>query len=356
MNNLITNERIGENVFSVSMKPSALLPILEYDEKNITSLTLDGIKFDATARFIKSLIDQLHIPSGVFGFFPPEEVMKRALDIAPSNLALRITMDMSNKMLQGVVKDDGHPLPIAYIEESLRGDPRLKELQLWGGDLVAMLDMKEEWEIPNDSVYSVAVRCRVPLDGIEPPDMTLASIRQICSNGAVAESPLYRTKLVIKDNSGEHFRRLVASFSNPVCIEMLHGRVSTAAETLASVRELLAFEGFICKALPNPENQMKIRARLYEIAGNPCGRYGVADLTTIGEKKRQLLPVDCTVSDLVNIASELTTHYPEYLSRADLLFSFMGGAFSKGFDLEEIYPTAKGSADYYLKDLRLMVA
>ena len=47
---------------------------------------------------------------------------------------------------------------------------------------------------------------------------------------AEAEAPVFRTKMEIKDNSGEHFRRLLASFSNPSGVEMLQARMSAAAE------------------------------------------------------------------------------------------------------------------------------
>jgi hypothetical protein len=216
------------------------------------------------------------------------------------------------------------------------------------GVLSALLDLDDPWDVPNDSTYHVRVRCRVPVDGVGMPDMSLATWRQVCSNGAVAEAPLFRTKMEIKDNSGEHFRRLLASFSNPSGVETLQERMCTAAGTKASVAEVVLLEGLIRRSVANTRNQMLLRERLDEISGNPCVRYGVTDLANIGQKKRPLLPVGCSVADLLNFASELTTHHADLLKPDSTLHSFAGTLLSKGFDLEDLYPNARRTSAFYL--------
>ena len=193
------------------------------------------------------------------------------------------------------------------------------------------------------------VRCRVPVDGVGMPDMSLATWRQVCSNGAVAETSLFRTKMEIKDNSGEHFRRLLTSFSNPSGVEMLQSKMCTAAGTKASVGEVVLLEGLIRRSVANTRNQMLLRERLYELAENPCVRYGVTDLSNIGIKKRALLPVGCSVADLLNFASELSTHHSELLKPEATLQTFAGTVLSKGFDLEDLYPNARRTSDFYLR-------
>ena len=132
---------------------------------------------------------------------------------------------------------------------------------------------------------------------------------------------------------------------------MLQSRMSEAAGTKASVGEVMLLEGMIKRSVANTRNQMLLRERLDEMAGNPCVRYGVTDLANIGQKKRPLLPVGCSVADLLNFASELTTHHAELLKPDSTLHSFSGTLLSKGFDLEGLYPHTARTSSFYLNGI-----
>ena len=324
-----------------------MVEVLECDDEKIKGLSIGQTTYKLSDRFYKTLAAELGIPFGVFGFFTPLEVMTRAAEKEP-DLALRVTVDTERNQALGLTQDKGLPMPVKFIEGVLHEDRRLQEVEYGNGMLSAMLDLDDPWDVPNDSTYHVRVRCRVPVDGVGMPDMSLATWRQICSNGAVAEAPLFRTKMEIKDNSGEHFRRLLASFSNPAGVEMLQERMCTAAGTKASVGEVVLLDGLIRRSVANTRNQMLLRERLNEIADNPCVRYGVTDLTNIGQKKRPLLPVGCSVADLLNFASELASHHAELLKPESTLHSFAGTVLSKDFDLEDLYPNAVRTSNFYL--------
>ena len=341
------NSRIGERFEPIAITPRQMVEALDSDEEKIKGLVLGQTTYKLSDRFYKTLAGELGIPFGVFGFFTPLEVMTRAAEKEP-DMPLRVTVDTARDQALGLTRDKGLPMPVKFIEGVLHEDRRLQEVEYGNGMLSAMLDLDDPWNVPNDSTYHVRVRCRVPVDGVGMPDMSLATWRQVCSNGAVAEAPLFRTKMEIKDNSGEHFRRLLASFSNPSGIEMLQERMCTAAGTKASVGEVVLLEGLIRRSVANTRNQMLLRERLNEIAENPCVRYGVTDLTNIGQKKRPLLPVGCSVADLLNFASELATHHSDLLKPESTLHSFAGTLLSKDFDLEDLYPNAVRTSRFYL--------
>ena len=344
---LSLDTRIGDHFEPVPITPRQMVDALDCDETKIKGLVIDQTTFKLSDRFFKTLAAELEIPYGVFGFFTPLEVMTRAAEKDP-DLPLRVTVDTAQGEALGLTPAKGVPMPVKYIEDVLHEDSRLKEVEYGTGVLSATLDLDDPWNIPNDSTYHVRVRCRVPEDGVAMPDMSLATWRQVCSNGAVAEAPLFRTKMEIKDNSGEHFRRLLASFSNPSGVELLQERMCTAAGTKASVAEVLLLDGLIRRSVANTRNQMLLRERLNEIADNPCIRYGVTDLANIGEKKRPLLPVGCSVSDLLSFASELATHHTDLLKPESTLHSFAGTVLAKGFDLEDLYPNTRRTSDFYL--------
>ena len=343
-------ERICNRFEPVPITPRQMVEALDCDETKIKSLVIDNSAYKLSDRFYKTLAGELGIPYGVFGFFTPLEVMERAAAKVP-DLQLRVTVDTEGQQALGLTQNKGLPMPINYIENVLHNDKRLTDVEYGDGVLSAMLDLDDPWDVPNDSTYGMRVRCRVPVDGVGMPDMSLATWRQVCSNGAVAETSLFRTKMEIKDNSGEHFRRLLASFSNPSGVEMLQERMCNAAETKASVGEVVLLEGLIRRSVANARNQMLLRERLNDVADNPCVRYGVTDLANIGQKKRPLLPVGCSVADLLNFASELGTHHSDLLKSDSTLQSFSGTLLSKGFDLEGLYPHTARTSSFYLNGI-----
>lgn len=345
------NERIAERFETVATTPVQMVEALQSDHDTIKGLSYGGVTYKPTERFYKSLASELKIPFGVFGFFTPLEVMTRAAEKEPL-LPLRLTVDTGDSKLLGLTENKGIPMPVRYIENVLHNDSRLQQIEYGDGVMSATLDLDEQWNVPHDGAYHVHVRCRVPVDGVGMPDMNLATWRQVCSNGAVAEAPLFRTKMEIKDNSGDHFRRLLASFSNPSGVEQLQQRMCDAAETKASVGELVLLEGMIRRSVANARNQTLLRERLYEIAEDPCVRYGVTDLSNIGEKKRALLPVGCSVADLLNFASELTTHHHDILKEPAPVSAFSGTVLSRGFDLSDLYPSTRSTSDFYLNHIR----
>ena len=343
-------ERICNRFEPVPITSRQMVEALDCDETKIKSLVIDNFAYRLSDRFYKTLAAELGIPYGVFGFFTPLEVMERAAAKVP-DLQLRVTVDTEGRQALGLTQNKGLPMPINYIENVLHNDKRLTDVEYGDGVLSAMLDLDDPWDVPNDSTYGMRVRCRVPVDGVGMPDMSLATWRQVCSNGAVAETSLFRTKMEIKDNSGEHFRRLLASFSNPSGVEMLQERMCNAAETKASVGEVVLLEGLIRRSVANARNQMLLRERLNDVADNPCVRYGVTDLANIGQKKRPLLPVGCSVADLLNFASELGTHHSDLLKSDSTLQSFSGTLLSKGFDLEGLYPHTARTSSFYLNGI-----
>ena len=178
-------------------------------------------------------------------------------------------------------------------------------------------------------------------------------MRLACTNGAVAEAAEFRTKMEVKDNSGAHFQRLLQSFSNPQGVEMLHDRLLAAIDTKASVAEVYAVDDYLRKQVRNAEDAMLLRERLQDVAGQPCVRYGVTDIATIGAKRRPLLPVDCSVADVINFVTELKTHHASVMKNPDSADMLIGRFYTSNFDLEEMYVNAQPTPAFALRGMQL---
>ncbi len=341
------SENYGERFETIDISPRILVDSLDADNGSLRGIIIDGERYALSPRFLKGLAARMKVPYAVFNLFTPLEVIHRTAERQP-DLPLRVTLDRGKKTALGLVEAKGNALPVGQVASILRQDSRLQKIDYENGILEATLDMGEAWEIMGDSEYKVQLSCQIPVDGMGQQEINLATFRQICSNGAVAEESSFRTKMEIKDNSGLHFSKLLKSFNNRNGMEMLHKRLLDANSTKASVGELLELDGLIRRVVSDRHSQMLIREQLLTLGDNPCARYGVTDLTNIGEKRRSLLPVGCSVADLLNFSSELGTHHRHLLKEVAPLHAFYGRKLAKGFDLEDMYKNSVSARDYHL--------
>lgn len=341
-----------ERFETVRITPQRVADAVVEENGRFSGIMFEGERYKPSSRFLKGLAQRMKVSLSVFELFSPLEVVRRAAERAP-DLPLRVTFDRECHEALGLIEDKGVPIPAGNIEIVMKEDRRLQSFDYRDGMIAGRFDLGEAWDIPGDSKYGVHVCTRVPVDGMGMPEATLATWRQVCSNGAVAESPLFRTKMEVKDSSGEHFRRLLTSFSNPRGVEMLHSRLITANATKASVGEVHQVETFVRRQVRDARHQMLVCERLQEMADNPCVRYGVTDLGAIGERRRALLPTGASMADVMNFVSELNTHHGELLKNGSSANALLGGFYAKSYDLEEMYPHAQPASGYYLRGLDL---
>ena len=372
-----------ERFETVRITPQKVADSVVEENGRFKALSVEGEEYKPSQRFLKGMAQRMKVPLSVFELFTPLEVIRRAAERVP-DLQLRLTVDREEKKAlaliedKGVpmraaerapffhlrltvdreehralalIEDKGVPMPAGNIEIVMKEDKRLQDFSYHDGIITGRFDLGEAWDIPNDSKYGVHISTEVPVDGMGTPETTLATWRQVCSNGAVAEAPLFRTKMEVKDNSGEHFRRLLRSFSNPRGVEMLHERLIAANGTKASVDEVYQAESFIRRQVRDARHQMLLCERLQEVADHPCVRYGVTDLGAIGERRRGLLPTGASVADVMNFISELNTHHGELLKNRNAADGLLGEYYARSYDLEEMYPHAHPASQYYLRGI-----
>ena len=132
---------------------------------------------------------------------------------------------------------------------------------------------------------------------------------------------------------------------------MLHERLLAANSTKASGDEVYQAETFIRRQVRDARHQMLLCERLQDVADNPCVRYGVTDLGTIGERRRGLLPTGASVADVMNFVSERNTPHGELLRNRNAANGLLGAYYARSYDLEEMYPHAQSASQYYLRGI-----
>ena len=308
--------------------------------------------YDTSARFITSFARKLKFSSNIFTYFTAEEVFDRVQQRNP-DVAFKVTFDRQDGEILGVVGENKKLLPADIACNVFASDPRVQKIQYSKGVWEAEFQLDETFSIRNDSEYARKIWVHYPVDGVSMPCVYLSVLRQVCSNGMVALVPGFRTDIEINDESGTHLSRLLRSYNNENGFMALESRLQTAQNTIASVNELLKFENLLTTQISDQASASQLQTRLEEMAGDPCSRYETTSLNNIAPKKRSLLPVGCSVNDLFNFCSELTTHHENIVSRVDAFNAALGSMLAQEFDLEEMYHNRQPARAFHLDDMDL---
>ena len=308
--------------------------------------------YNTTARFITSFARKLKFSNNIFNYFTAEEVFDRVQQRNP-DVAFKVTFDRQDGEILGVVDENKKLLPAEIACNVFASDPRVQKIQYSKGVWEAEFLLDGSFSIRNDSEYARKIWVHYPVDGVSMPCVYLSVLRQVCSNGMVAMVPGFRTDIEINDESGTHLSRLLRSYNNENGFMALESRLQTAQDTLASVNELLKFENLLTTQISDQASASQLQTRLEEMAGDPCARYETTSLTNIAMKKRSLLPVACSVNDLFNFCSELTTHHENIISRVDAFNAALGGMLAQEFDLEEMYHNRQPAKAFHLDQMDL---
>ena len=329
-----------------------LMPTEESTGNKDWSLSYLGEEFKTSSRFVSTLAKKLKFSSNIFKYFSPSEVLERVAEQNP-DCRFQVTFDHHSKQILGLVDEDKKFLPPAIACKVFADDPRVRSISYDKGIWSADLHLDEVFNVPKSGEYFRRFNICYPVDGVGMPCIYLSMMRQVCSNGSTARVAEFRTDIEINDESGLHLSRLLTSFNNQYGFSALEERLGIAQSTAASVREFMEIDNLLQNHVADKHAYRLLHNRLDEIAGEPCFTYGTTSLNNIPGKKRALLPVSCSVNDLLNFSSELTTHHGNLLNNAVAFDVAAGKMLSHEFDLEGMYSRRTQSPDFFLKNLDL---
>ncbi|MEZ6139913.1 MAG: hypothetical protein R3B84_05000 [Zavarzinella sp.] len=193
-----------------------------------------------------------------------------------------------------------------------------------------------------------------PIDGYGRPSIYLSLLRMICSNGAIAYTPAFRSEINVgKKSDGATFAiaRALEGFNNQEGFAALRQRFESATKSWASVNEVQraykVLRGlFTGKRFRNNEpesasepNQIRdldnyqLIQSFNRMSGNLVHRYGLANMDSLSAKRQRTLPAGCKVYELLNFMSELATHHADEVG-ARTIQGEIGTMISSEYDLE----------------------
>ncbi|MEQ8787437.1 MAG: DUF932 domain-containing protein [Pirellulaceae bacterium] len=338
-----------------------------------------------TERFWTSLYARYGFNKSFFKYFDYGEVFQRISDVE-SRDRMRLCIERDDK------KGDSRLLAVSNPTKPIvRHDDLMETLQRYEGNGIRYCDgVVESSHVPRAGANSFEIGgdafanrfiMSTPIDGYGLPSIYLSLLREICSNGMVGYARTFRSTLALgrgDDDVIYSIIRALDGFGNDEGYAALRQRFEAAAGSWASVYEANSLYKHLVKLLarkhvgwdgatsdtgiarlleaPQPGRSLgsdsgeigsPMITAFHRMTGDVSQTYGLANLDALSVKRQRTLPVNCTVYDLLNFASEVATHHAdEHGSRASQ--AWLGTLISGEYDLENSCDSFDEFQDFFL--------
>lgn len=301
------------------------------------SLLLGDLRVAATDRFWTSLFRRCGFTDGVFRYFSAAEVFSRITE-RDRGSGLRFAVEGAPQRRDRLLAVTSPRAPM------LTKDDALAVVRSNGGEQLRYTDgCLYSTHVPADGPnpfrlgpdrFEQRFSLEVPLDGLGAPAIYVVLLRLVCANGAVGMQRALRSEVRIGDRPDHALDRALSSFGNADGFSAMRQRFESAQRSWASLEEVRSLESILLRSgWGNEERAPERRGAWNRMTGDLHGIYGVTALDGISPKRRRLLPARCRMYDLLNFASEVSTHHaPPGLARK--LDGWIGSAIIDEFDLE----------------------
>ncbi len=354
----------------------------------VDSVEVNGETIKTQQRFWTSLFSRYGFNNQFFKYFSHDEVFDRIHNTEKKD-KIRVCIERSegragrmlavsnptkpiadfDDVMELLQRYDGERLTYHNGELSTLHSPRIGGSQLIAGDL-----------------FHNKFAVHVPVDGYGQTNIYLAMLRQVCDNGLCAVSKAFRSTLQLgksDDSVVPTLVRALDSYNNDEGFHALRSRIESSSQSWASVYEASALYKQLIKmhlaeeldaALPEggyasmvtkllvdgpkvaPSRYLEserlneftpVLSAFHRLTGNTSSLYGIANADDLSIKRQKALPVKCTVYDMVNFATEVSTHHSNPAGQRRLQ-GWFGTAVSNEYDLEGTVKEFPDFADFHM--------
>ena len=372
----------------------------ENGHKEVTEMEVEGRKLEPTQRFWTSLQSRFSFSNNIFKYFDHKEVFDRISDVAPND-DLRYVIEKEGDRerllavtnprnvaiqrddLLGLLKKHGintedtdqvwprlggsidpHGIRIGGVGGPMRNDdwqaqkPRIPELTYNEGIVRSVHTPRNssDFKIAGDD-FSNKFVMDTPIDGFGKPSIYLMLLRQICANGSIGYSSVFRSEIALgKGESAFDYAltRAIEGYNNEDGYNALRARFEAATKSWSSVAEINRLYKLLARL--HHRKAFKVRSKyltdeksgsdgaalmegspiiksFHAMVGDLQRTYGLANLDALSVKRQRTLPAGCRVYEMLNFVSETATHYakPE---GSTALQAFTGDMVASEYDLE----------------------
>jgi len=319
--------------------------------KRTNMVEVDGQgKFQASSRFWTSILSRYGFGDTVYSYFSHEEVFERIVKVRGDDV-LRFTTEHDPESVKApsMLAVVGAKAKIPEIPDLLKlfGEYKGMGLAYAAGTFTSRFNpfSGERTVSVGGDDFQERFAMEVPVDGWGKVKTYLEMLRQVCSNGAIAMAPAFRSTVKTGDDMLYSLDRVLCSYDNGEGFIKLRERFGAAQKSWASVYEC---NGLLKLAARWPVGQMRM-GKINEAMGDICRIYGLSSINVMENKQQRQVPARCRVYDLINIASELATHYATN-EEARAYQAYIGTLLTENFDLEGTADMMPDFTDFLLDD------
>lgn len=327
-----------------------------YDDKGrakCKSMEFCGEVVKPTDRFWTSFMARAGFGKAIFKYFTHEEVFERVADTLKSD-EFRFCLERKQDREQPRLLAVSAPTS-AYMAFGSAMDL----LNQWGGGgikysdgVITSMHMPRSGERESQlgpDIFTNRFMLNTPVDGYGQPNLYLSLLRQVCSNGMVAYTKAFKTQIKGGNDIGHALERALESFDSDEGFTALHRRFTSAQRSWASIAEANALYKTLVKHTSEGNIPGSVCQKFHELTGEINSLYGIINPDSLGAKRQRMLPVKCSVYELLNLATETATHKaaePAFIPLQKFVGDLIGS--SDGFDLEESMKEWPEFQDLYL--------
>jgi hypothetical protein len=319
----------------------------------------DGKRLAVSDRFWNSFSSLFNLGRSTFSYFSHAEVFDRLTKVLNNRARLayenKPVADTQGRLLACTAPGK----PLLQVDEARRliSDYDGISADYGEGVITARFDcpFPSNFAIAGDD-FTTQFHLTMPVDGYGLPASHLALLRMVCANGMVASAPAFKTMFQLARNEAgldAVLRRAMESFNNEEGFHTLRLRVEEATKSWASVHEAWSLRRAIESAIRMEGTQALPRlgptlAEFDKTCGNPLAFYGITSAEELSTRKARSIPVETTVYDLMNFASEVGTHKLENRMGRSRLNGWIGDTVAQEYDLEGTVAAFPEYRDYFL--------
>ncbi len=305
----------------------------------------NGIVIRPSDRFWKSLFHEykLGTPSEqFFTYFPYDEVFDRIKQKTDSPLAaicLEYVPDSGNQFIgYGISRTNSQTRFDDVIDILHKKDADLKKYSFSNGVIQAEYKSKDpisNFQIAGDD-YNGFIQIQAPVDGLAAPCTYIGVERLVCTNGAVAMSPVFRSQFKVAENGLKTLETIIDSYRNEDGFIQLRNRFANADLSYLSMREAFKISKLFSVIMKDQPDNSKMHTavwRFSDMLGEFAEELGISSLNQVSDKVASGIPMRPSVLSMIQLLTECSTHY---LAGSDAvrINTFIGGLISNNYDLE----------------------
>lgn len=231
----------------------------------------------------------------------------------------------------------------------------------------------QDFQIAGDE-FSNKFVMDIPIDGFGKPAAYLMLLRQICANGSIGYSSVFRSEIALgkgEDKFDFALTRAIEGFNNEEGFGAMRQRFEQAAKSWASINEVNKAYKVLLKLHHNGElrgiddrfftsekhstegnniaDGSPIIQSFNKMVGDLHRAYGLANLDALGVKRQRTLPTGAKMYEMLNFLSETATHHASPAG-AKTIQALTGDFIATEYDLEGTVDKFGDWKDFLIKD------